>query len=71
LQPSQAVGPDSSKFGIDGSYTVIVVARCKRITNNFPFYFEGADGKRGISSHIPWSNGIIYFDNAGCCKSDT
>jgi len=25
------------------------------------------NGERGFQAHVPWSNGTIYFDTAGCC----
>jgi hypothetical protein len=25
------------------------------------------NGERGFQAHVPWSNGDIYFDTAGCC----
>ena len=40
-------------------------------TNHITFHFgtgEGGDGSvRQLQAHIPWSNGQIYFDVAGCC----
>lgn len=26
-------------------------------------------GGRGFQSHLPWGNGILYFDTSGCCDS--
>lgn len=38
--------------------------------NNFAFWFaDGDSDPRQLSAHIPWSNGQIYFDVAGCCES--
>lgn len=28
---------------------------------------DGAGGERAAQVHVPWSNGTIYFDTAGCC----
>ena len=28
-------------------------------------------GQRGIGTHTPWSNNILYFDTAGCCDAVT
>lgn len=28
------------------------------------------NGTRGWQAHLPWSNGSIYFDTAGCCDAD-
>ncbi len=30
-----------------------------------------ADPGRAMSNHVPWSNGNIYWDTAGCCGGDT
>ena len=27
------------------------------------------NGQRGFQAHVPWSNGEIYFDSAGCCDA--
>jgi len=32
---------------------------------------SSADVQRGIQAHVPWSNGNIYFDTAGCCDLGT
>jgi hypothetical protein len=40
--------------------------------NNFIFWFaEGDEEPRQLSAHVPWSNGQIYFDAAGCCEGNT
>ncbi|MDA9830672.1 hypothetical protein N9C66_04970 [Akkermansiaceae bacterium] len=30
-----------------------------------------ANKQRGFQAHVPWGNGIIYFDQAGCCLGPT
>ena len=35
----------------------------------FAFYANGTGG-RAISSHAPWSDGVVYFDTAGCCNGN-
>jgi hypothetical protein len=36
--------------------------------NNFVFWFaEGDTDPRQLGAHVPWSDGSIYFDAAGCC----
>lgn len=27
------------------------------------------NGNRGLQSHLPWGNNIVYFDTSGCCGS--
>ena len=29
------------------------------------------NGQRGFQAHVPWSNGQVYFDTAGCCDANT
>lgn len=41
---------------------------------NCVFWFDtgAASGDtRNIMAHLPWSDGVIYFDTAGCCAGDT
>ncbi len=33
-------------------------------------FWAGDGGTRQFSSHMPWSNGNIYFDVAGCCGAN-
>ena len=35
--------------------------------NNSAFYFFSDAQERVIQAHVPWSNGQVYFDAAGCC----
>jgi len=38
--------------------------------NHFAFWFaEGEGDPRQLASHIPWSDGTIYFDVSGCCDA--
>ncbi|MFP6856569.1 MAG: LamG-like jellyroll fold domain-containing protein, partial [Roseibacillus sp.] len=32
---------------------------------------DGANANRGIQSHFPWGNQILYLDQSGCCGGDT
>ncbi|MEN9674335.1 MAG: hypothetical protein RIS76_231, partial [Verrucomicrobiota bacterium] len=41
---------------------------------NCVFWFDtgAASGEsRNFMVHLPWSDGVIYFDTAGCCEGDT
>ena len=29
------------------------------------------NGQRGFQAHVPWSNGEVYFDTAGCCDANS
>jgi len=35
--------------------------------NSSSFWSVAEDSDRHIQFHIPWSNGIVYFDSMGCC----
>ncbi len=32
---------------------------------------DGAGGERAAQGHVPWGNGTIFFDSAGCCDGGT
>lgn len=72
----QGKGPAAAQFNIGtgtrGDYTITVVARCKilatdpvkaNVGGSFMFPGQGADS--GITAHICWSDGNVYFDNMG------
>ncbi len=40
-------------------------------SNTFFWGVAPSTGNRGISMQTPWSNGIIYYDTAGCCDGAT
>jgi len=43
-----------------------------RASSSFWFNSPGSNnGTRGFQAHVPWSDGTIYFDSAGCCAADT
>jgi hypothetical protein len=68
-------GYGSNRYGIDNTsgYSIIWVSQ----TNNggansvFKFVNSNANIGRGIFVHPGWSNNTIYFDQGGCCDSDT
>ncbi len=35
--------------------------------NSSSFWAVAEDSDRHVQFHVPWSNGIIYFDSMGCC----
>lgn len=64
----QLNGPPSTslKIGADsnrGSYTISMVVRCKSAVPSLAFFIPRADGERAISSHMPWEDKTVYFDN--------
>jgi len=70
-----ATGPASDSFGLTGSsgYTVIFLMQQITKVDHSAFLFSRTGtggGNRGISAHISLS-GSLYFDQGGCCGSDT
>lgn len=51
----------------NGTYTVTIIAKCKQPTASVPFYVPSKYGERGISCHIVWPDGRLYYDNMQCC----
>jgi len=69
-----ATGPASNSFGINNTsgYSVFVICQVPSLESNGAFHFYKAgtgDANRGIHAHLPWTNGIIYFDQGGCCAA--
>ena len=70
-------GPASNSFGINNTsgYTIFLVdlQNSAQMSSAFKFYKNNAGGSdgRGIFSHCTWSDGVIYFDQGGCCGADT
>lgn len=64
----------SNSFGITNTsgYTIFLMAIQNSYTNASAFKFYGdAAYTRGIFSHCTWGDNNIYFDQGGCCNSDT
>jgi len=70
-----ATGPASNSLGIDNSsgYSVYLICMQNALvaTGAFKFYQSGGSdpSDRGIFSHCTWSDGIVYFDQGGCCAT--
>jgi hypothetical protein len=69
---NRCTGPASNSFGIDNTsgYTIFLISMQNALVATAAFKFYGAAG-RGIFSHCTWSDDNIYFDQGGCCGSDT
>ena len=75
-----ATGPNANTFGITNSsgYTeqFTFYINDTELQTNTGIWFGGGDGagdenedgSRGISMHMPWDNGNIYWDQGGCCE---
>jgi hypothetical protein len=72
-------GPASNSFGINNTsgYTIFMAAKQNTLNTSSAFKFYSANGAansstgRGIFSHCTWSDNVVYFDQGGCCNSDT
>jgi hypothetical protein len=69
---NRCTGPASNSFGITNTsgYTIFLICEQNALVDTSAFKFYGAAG-RGIFSHCTWSNDVVYFDQGGCCGSDT
>lgn len=67
-------GPASNSFGINNTsgYTVFVACMQNQLLQASSFNFYGSGSySRGIFSHLTWNNDVVYFDQGGCCSSNT
>ncbi|MBI4600790.1 MAG: LamG domain-containing protein [Planctomycetes bacterium] len=63
--PSAAAGAFDSMTGNDAATVAMWIQGAEnQPVDQWNFYFGP---NRQLGSHIPWSNGNIYFDVAGCC----
>ena len=67
-------GPASNSFGINNTsgYTIFLMCMQNSLvqTSAFKFY-STVSGGRGIFSHCTWNDDNVYFDQGGCCSSNT
>ena len=71
---NRCTGPASNSFGINNTsgYTIFLICMQNSIVSTSSFKFYGSGGNtRGIFSHCTWSDNVVYFDQGGCCNSDT
>jgi hypothetical protein len=76
---NRCIGPASNSVGITNTsgYTIFIIMKQVSITSAgaFKFYttagYTNSSTSRGIFSHCTWNNEVIYFDQGGCCGSDT
>lgn len=71
---NRCIGPASNSFDIDNTSGYTIFISCRQITlvatGAFKFYGTGSSN-RGIFAHLTWSDNNIYFDQGGCCSSNT
>jgi len=74
---NRCTGPASNSFGINNTsgYTIFLISMQNALATSsaFKFYKNNASSSAGraIFSHCTWNNDIVYFDQGGCCGSDT
>jgi len=76
---NRCTGPASNSFGITNTsgYTIFLICEQNALVGTAAFKFYSAAGLpeslagRGIFSHCTWSNDVVYFDQGGCCGSNT
>lgn len=74
---NRCTGPASNSFGINNNsgYTIFLISRQNSLvaTAAFKFYKNNLAGSsgRGIFTHATWVDDVVYFDQGGCCGSDT
>lgn len=70
----RCTGPASNSFGINNTSGYTVFIACKQITlvntHSFNFYGTGSYN-RGIFAHLTWGDNNVYFDQGGCCSTNT
>lgn len=69
-----AAGPASNSFGVTNTsgYTIFLTMYQYGLTSSNAFRWESSNsGSRGIFSHCTWSDNNVYWDQGGCCGSDT
>lgn len=71
---NRCTGPASNSFGINNTsgYTIFLVCMQNALVSTGAFkFYSSAPYNRGIFSHCTWSDDVVYFDQGGCCGSDT
>jgi hypothetical protein len=74
---NRCTGPASNSFGIDNTsgYTIFLIVKQMSLVQSSAFKFYknnlSTSSGRGIFAHSTWSDNNIYFDQGGCCGSDT
>ena len=70
-------GPASNSFGINNTsgYTIFLIMNQNSLVSTAAFKFYSSNGSgaagRAIFAHCTWSDDTVYFDQGGCCGSDT
>lgn len=68
---------DGSFFNLAGyadQLTITFWQKLHSVTASSAFWAvspSSSEGARGAQAHVPWSDGTLYYDTAGCCGADT
>lgn len=65
-----ATGPASNTFNLGSEHTVETVSQLSVLKATTLFNWVNANGDRQIMAHVPWENGAVFYDVAGCCGAD-
>lgn len=70
---NRCTGPASNGFGIDNTsgYTIFMHSMQNALVSTSAFKFYNSANGRGIFTHCTWGDDTVYFDQGGCCSSDT
>jgi hypothetical protein len=70
---NRCIGPASNSLGITNTsgYTIFLIAMQNTLVSTSAFQFYNTTNGRGIFTHCTWSDDNVYFDQGGCCGSDT
>jgi hypothetical protein len=71
---NRCTGPASDSFNINNTsgYTIFLICMQNSLVNTAAFKFYGSGGYgRAIFAHATWGDNRIYFDQGGCCGTDT
>lgn len=71
---NRCTGPASNSFNINNTsgYTIFLICEQNTLNTAAAFHFYGnVNFNRAIFSHCTWSDDIVYFDQGGCCGTDT
>ena len=59
---------------VDDEITISFWQKLSAVTSSSTFWAaspSSSNNQRGMQIHLPWSDGTIYYDSAGCCGSTT
>jgi hypothetical protein len=61
-------GPGADTFGLGQEHTVEIIMENTVASTTTLFNWRSSQVDRTILGHVPYSNGTVYYDVAGCCS---